>query len=165
MNVKAAMAIYLAEASCWRIVPKQRSIMVFIIVLESRRFLIVHNEAWIEKPVPGCFSRYFFSPNENALPDFTTKNKYLFDNQQEGWYNCFVNRVFGKNTSHVNKCSRTSNIFLFYCYSDDVSAAENFVGKLRPIYPIQKTKNNCPMEIIELSDDDLDTSKRSICSA
>lgn len=134
--------------------------MVLVIVLESQRFIIVQNQAWLEKSVPGCFSRYFSSPNQNCSPDFTGKNKYLFDKKHDGWYNCFVCQFFGKNFSHVSFVHMFLHL-IFFC-PDDVIAAENFVSKLRPIYPIHRQQrkensSNRPMETIDLTDDNSDT--------
>lgn len=121
---------------------------------------IVQNQAWLEKSVPGCFSRYFSSPNQNCSPDFTGKNKYLFDKKHDGWYNCFVCQFFGKNFSRVSFVHMFLHL-IFFC-PDDVIAAENFVSKLRPIYPIHRQQrkensSNRPMETIDLTDDNSDT--------
>lgn len=139
--------------------------MFFVIITQSRRILIVRNQHWLEKPIAGKFSRYYFSPNSDDAPNFAAKTKFLFDKNSEGCYDCFVYRCCGEYNCNIVSFDLVwiSICYLVFCFRhsvDDMEAAEKYAEKKRPIFPIggPEVSTSVPMEIIDLTDDDLNTS-------
>lgn len=73
--------------------------MVLVIILKSQRVLAVKNSNWIEEPVTGKYTRFYYSPNPDASANFKATKKYLFDENSVGVYDCYVIRHFGKYSS------------------------------------------------------------------
>lgn len=69
--------------------------MVFATILLSRRFIIVEDD-WVENKRNGEKTRIFFSPNQNAEPNFDLEIKYLFNERVPNVYQGYVLKHFGK---------------------------------------------------------------------
>lgn len=69
----------------------------FVVLIESKRWVAV-NRDWVENPVLREQSKIFFSPNEQAVPDFSMPPQFYLKKECDGVYDCFVYKQFGKHT-------------------------------------------------------------------
>lgn len=67
----------------------------FVALIESSKWLAVKKE-WVQNPFLGQTSKIFFSPNENAVPDFTKPSEFYLNKDSDEVYNGFVYRQFGE---------------------------------------------------------------------
>lgn len=52
---------------------------IFVVILESRQFVVVQNADWIQNKNFGIKTKVFFSPKENSKANFNAQQKYLLD--------------------------------------------------------------------------------------
>lgn len=67
----------------------------FVAYLESKRYIAL-KESWIQNPILGKESKVFFSNDENTVPDFSLPIQFYLNNREDGVYDAFVYRKFGK---------------------------------------------------------------------
>lgn len=65
----------------------------FAVALQQNR-MIALKEAWIQNAVVGEYSKVYISPNEESVPNFSLKIKYLLDTSNENCYNARVIKEF-----------------------------------------------------------------------
>lgn len=70
--------------------------MIYIILLECKRFVFIQRADWIKKRNMCGKSLIFYSPNEDSMPDFNAPKKFLFNERSIGTYDGFVTSVRGK---------------------------------------------------------------------
>lgn len=69
--------------------------MVFVIILKSKRFVIVKDD-WVQNPIESEETKVFYSPDENSAADFDLEVKFLFNNKQRNVYFGYVWKRFGE---------------------------------------------------------------------
>lgn len=63
--------------------------------MECQKWLAVKKQ-WIEKPIVGDETKMFYSKNDEKCADFSKEIRYYLNKEDDGVYNCFVYRQFGK---------------------------------------------------------------------
>lgn len=64
--------------------------MFYILILESKRFLLIQRADWIENNTVGEKSLIFYSNDENSMPDFTAPKRFLLDEKSNATYDGFL---------------------------------------------------------------------------
>lgn len=74
--------------------------MVFVVILLSKRFVIVPDN-WLQNPSVSEETKVFFSPVQNAQPNFELATKFLFNKDASNVYKGYVVKHFGKYSSSI----------------------------------------------------------------
>lgn len=89
----------------------------FAVALQQNRFVVL-KESWVQNPTVGEFSKVYVSNNEENIPNFAMKTKYLLNKSEDG---CYIARVVKQFKSEAE--------------------AENFISWKRPeFYPDKKKR-------------------------
>lgn len=72
------------------------SYKIYVVILESRQFVIIRNDDWIQNKNIGIKTKIFYSPNENSQSNFNAQQKYLHDKHADSVYDGYVSKIFGK---------------------------------------------------------------------
>lgn len=69
--------------------------MVFFVILLNQTKLIAVKEEWVQDPTLLSNTKFYFSPDQNAVADFNSASKYYFDENRPSCYNGYVCKTFG----------------------------------------------------------------------